>query len=248
MNLAMRMKLLMGGRGARAFVPTDIAGLQLWLKADAGTFQDAAKTTPASADTDPVGVWDDQSGNGKDATQATAGSKPLLKTNILNAKPVVRFDNVDDVLLHTAINLGTANTVFVVFIPRGTVNDVILGGTSGNYAPFTATTEVYYSTNAGTQRYVSVSASAWVTGQAYLIEIVRSGTSVSFYRDGVQLGTTQTLVVSENLTLSAIGAYADASIPTNGDIGEVLEYSAALSLADRQRVRTYLDERWNLNF
>ncbi len=84
------------------FTPTQIAGLKLWLKADAGLFKDAAKAQPATADADAIYTWADQSGNGNDAIQATLANRPLLKLAIQNGKAVVRFDGADDGL-QTAI-------------------------------------------------------------------------------------------------------------------------------------------------
>jgi hypothetical protein len=58
------------------FAPTDLTGLQFWFKADGTLWQDSARTTAATADADPVGAWDDASGNANNATQATAGTRP----------------------------------------------------------------------------------------------------------------------------------------------------------------------------
>src|SRR5262245_37132262 len=71
---------------SKAFTPADVSGLVVWLRADALGLNDG----------DPVGTWTDGSGNGRDLTQATAAKKPTYKTNIVNGKPVVRFDGVDD--------------------------------------------------------------------------------------------------------------------------------------------------------
>ena len=79
-----------------AFSPLDISGLQLWLKADAGLWQDSVGGTPAASDGDVVGAWADQSGNARHATQATTSKKPLLKLAIQNGRDVVRFDGGDD--------------------------------------------------------------------------------------------------------------------------------------------------------
>lgn len=60
------------------FSPTQIEGLQLWLDAaDQSTlFQDAAGTTPVMAGNDPVGRWEDKSGNNRNATQANSDNMP----------------------------------------------------------------------------------------------------------------------------------------------------------------------------
>src|SRR2546426_3011074 len=76
-------------------VITTIPNLKVWL--------DASQLT-GLVDGDPVGTWADQSGNGYDATQSVAAKKPTYKTNILNARPVVRYDGVDD-------DLGTSFSV-----------------------------------------------------------------------------------------------------------------------------------------
>ncbi len=63
--------------------------LQLWLKADAGVTAGAGGIVTA---------WQDQSGKGNNAAQSTADLYPLLVTNAINGKPVLRFDGVDDFL------------------------------------------------------------------------------------------------------------------------------------------------------
>jgi lysophospholipase L1-like esterase len=68
-----------------------IPGLKAYYKADAGLWQDTAGTTPAVANADPVGRWDDQSGNGYHLTQATAGNRPTLATNRFKGLPAVNF-------------------------------------------------------------------------------------------------------------------------------------------------------------
>lgn len=94
---------LMGG-----FDPTAIAGLRAWYRTDAELFQDAARTTPAVSNADPVGCWGDQTVSGLDLTQTVAGSRGTLVTNAINGLPAVAFDGSAD-------NLAT----YGVF-PRGT--------------------------------------------------------------------------------------------------------------------------------
>src|SRR3990167_10530119 len=78
------------------FSPKAIPGLVFWA--------DASYITGLN-DGDSVTTWNDLSGNDNHATQSTAAQKPILKLNIINGRPVVRFDATDDNLVIT--NGGT---------------------------------------------------------------------------------------------------------------------------------------------
>lgn len=95
----------------------------IWLRADADVFSDAG-TTPA-AHTVGVAQWNDQSGNSRNASQGSAGNRPLYFVNAQNGYPALRFTG------NTFIDppsLGLANngsyTYFLTF--RDTVTS--LGG------------------------------------------------------------------------------------------------------------------------
>lgn len=79
---------------ARPIVPTDIAGLQLWLDASDSTtlFTDSAGTTLATADGDPIGCWKDKSANGRHVTNTDGTKKPTLKNAIKNGKNSITFN------------------------------------------------------------------------------------------------------------------------------------------------------------
>ncbi len=85
---------------AAPFDPIDTAPA-VWYKASAGLYQDSAGTTPAAANNDPVGLWEDQSGNAKHLSQTTTASKPTLKTGVFGALAAPLF-TTDDFLKRTA--------------------------------------------------------------------------------------------------------------------------------------------------
>lgn len=64
-------------------VPSDYAGLEFHYQYNTGYWQDSARTTPATAGGDPIGAWDDQSGNARHATQVTNARRPTLGTTSL---------------------------------------------------------------------------------------------------------------------------------------------------------------------
>jgi lysophospholipase L1-like esterase len=85
-------------------VPAQIPGLLWWLEPRlGGLFQDSAGTaTPVTANNDPTAYVPDLSGNGWNATQTTAGNRPLYKTTGLSSTfPSLFFDGTAD-----NINLG----------------------------------------------------------------------------------------------------------------------------------------------
>jgi hypothetical protein len=83
--------------------PNTIDDLSLWLKADAIT---------GLSDGNEIVTWTDSSGDGHTGT-AAATARPIYKTNIINGKPVARFDGSNDLM-----KLATAfapQTLFIVF-------------------------------------------------------------------------------------------------------------------------------------
>lgn len=70
-----------------------------WYQADAGTYQTSGGAAAVLLG-DPVGLLQDQSGNGRHMEQITAGFRPTLVPNRLNGLPCIRFDGIDDYLHH----------------------------------------------------------------------------------------------------------------------------------------------------
>jgi len=112
------------------FDPTDITGLQLWLDADDidTLFTESTKGTQVASDGDPVGAWDDKSGNNKDAIQATGVNRPTYKAPGMNGVPSLLWDGVNDYMENTFQNILSGNEAFTVFVVSNDNND---GGTHG---------------------------------------------------------------------------------------------------------------------
>jgi hypothetical protein len=232
---------------ASAFSPTDIAGCQLWLDADAIT---------GLTDGDPVATWSDQSGNSNDATQSTSGARPLYKTSIINGKPVLRFDGTDDCLVQTYEDFQDDNyTVFIVSKTTNTTNgdNWYLSNTnsSTNY-PFlligNSTTTLCFLNRDDAQHVISIEKTN-MTANPYLLTTKRSASnSHSFYINGSLFSTDTTDIGTTTTDSYRIGAnvmkgevrYADC------DIAEILIYDTALSDTDRAKVETYLNDKYNI--
>lgn len=82
------LSLFAGGVGGIWYDPSDLSTL----------FQDDGGTIPVTADGDPVGLILDKSGNGKHASQVTAGLRPFYKT--AGGLKWLLFDGTDDTMLN----------------------------------------------------------------------------------------------------------------------------------------------------
>lgn len=219
---------------APAFSPSDLAGLELWLKADALSLADGAA----------VSSWTDSSGNARHATQGTSGSQPLYKTNIVNAKPVIRFDGVDDHLV-ASVPADTSRTLFVVGVADATVavgarllalslraNFQRASGGAWGWGNNQANSAVSIGGSVTTWSLLSVRVNSASSANVHL----GTGASVDFDpHDEVTTGTSLTL-----------GSGPSAGDPWKGDIAEVVSYDTALSDANRIQVRDYLLSKYGL--
>jgi hypothetical protein len=258
-------QLLKGGSAllSKDFSPKDVGGLQLYLL-DSGPFwQDSARTTGASADADPIGAWDDLSGNGRHVTQATSGKRPQLKLSIQNGKSVVRFDGTDDYLG------GLTNVAGLAITGDFTI-----------FAAFTRSSATYacpvsYQTNAGsinayefrtnsngpsdTLLLLRADGSSGAEGGACNLvntvgtfniwTIKDASKTITFWRDTsseTEAPYTHTPTTDANSELVVGNRRSGGSydLPCLMDVAAVLVYDSALSDTDRTNVRDFLNARY----
>lgn len=222
---------------APAFAPTDIAGLNLWLKADALT---------GLSDGDGVASWPGSS-TGVTATQSNAASKPLYKTGIFNGNPVLRFDGSNDFMDLDGFTSTAVQTLFAV---------VKSANPTKNYQRLVMVQDTNYSSmvdvsggvgTAGMGIYAGGASgvgAAFDTSAALVFSAVYNGASSKVLKNGVQLatGTVGTGVSS----LFCLGSnYPDTTADNfQGDLAELIIYNSALSDANRQSVEAYLKTKY----
>lgn len=247
-------------------VPLTISGLALWLKADAIT---------GLSDGDAISTWPDSSGNGKDATGTTT-QRPTYKTDILNGKPVARFNGTSNGLVTSSVNLSSTSavTVFVVATAATGADRAYIESTSN---PNTGSTGwSFYRQNTGTllQTYftgnagISIYNGGRVTStRAESLSIVLDksidptaapSTGAFPYKEGIAYiggmqaagsngwGTNNNNTNSFANAALYIGARNQASLFNSGDIAEVIVYARALSHAERALVDRYLIQKYAL--
>ena len=245
------------------FTPDTISGLQLWLDAsDSSTLYNATVggslvTTDGAA----VARWQDKSGNGRHATQATANARPLLKTGIKNGRNVLRFDGSND-WLQSNFTTVSQYSMFVVYKRTGSNTNIynnftfVFGvGKSGDAALASRLTQLRYTsspdsfgwsarvfTDLSIPRNDNFNIHSCVaplgTGTArYLL----NGSNEQTVNVSALNGTTNTPLVA------TIGVETwSKTFLMNGDICEILFYNSALTTTQRQQVETYLNTKWAL--
>lgn len=77
------------------------------------------------ANDDPVTTWPDTSGNARDATQANASQRPLLKTASRNGLNTVEFDGVNDALISANFATGGSINAVVFMICKVDATSVV---------------------------------------------------------------------------------------------------------------------------
>ncbi len=217
-------------RSARPFnSPPDIAGLKLWLDAAVGT---------GAAPADPVAQWNDQSGLGNHASQAEPTMQATLQTNVINGRPVLRFDSDDGYT--TPLLLTTPCTVFAVYAFSGNTSDprrVVQGSNNWLMGPYGLVHEFFNGVG-------FTGGPAWVTNQ-FVVQAVWQNASASrnFVNGGFVGAALGAGIAPGTLALGAAGAFGE---PIEGDLAEVIAYDSALSDANMTNVWNYLRGRYDL--
>ncbi|MGM0614770.1 MAG: LamG-like jellyroll fold domain-containing protein [Pseudomonadota bacterium] len=181
-------------------------------------YQDAAGTTPVTADGDPVGLMLDLSGGDNDSTQPTGLNRPLHKTE--GGLHWLRFDGISKSLLvldsvdksHPYATIGNQCSGFFAvqfdaFSPREASNNWVISsvihevrnlGSENVHVPFSIGANgnnlAFGCTSDYTNGANRVNGAATLTsGQAYVIGFVVDGANVYLYLNGVIDATSSSL-------------------------------------------------------
>jgi hypothetical protein len=233
------------------FSPTSIANCALWLDG-----ADASTITTATG----VSQWNDKSGNGFNLTQSTGSLQPTRTGNYLNFQSNY-FLNIPT----SAINNTSAYSFFFVFNPIASLNWILQKQYNGvgSYDMISMTN--YWQTSTGSTSYLywtawanpgpfANSGSALSLSTVQLIEITFDGTTLTMYRNGNVLSTSvgsYTIPNATSVTNCTLGSWiADGSIQnnntTNFQLGEFVYYNTFLSTTQRQKIESYLAQKWGL--
>jgi len=224
-----------------------------WTPADLSpaAWYDAADAATITASSGAVSEWQDKSGNGNHATQATSTAQPTTGTRTLNGLNVIDFDGTDDQLLDaTFASLSSLNlSIFAVQkhdrldvqsmtawgLGRNTSTEGLFFHSSYNTVfslgcRYPENTNVYYTENTNVE----------------LLSYVKAGTSSQEgWVDGVSKGVNSGTVTTFTTERLALGSRFSANY-LDGSIGEFIVIPGAVSEEDRQKLEGYLAHKWGL--
>jgi hypothetical protein len=210
-----------------------------------------------------VARWEDKSGNGRHATQATSGSRPLRRAAGVNGLGALDFDGTNDWLSTSASVFSdlTSLSWFAVVKNddsgannRAVFGDRVNGDDGGLFFTKIGTSNILYSrgsVDASTRVDVSEAVSFPTTPM--MASMVTTSSTGTARRNGVSAGTNTTTTASvAYINATAIGnSLASNGQPStlwwDGLVCELVIYNAALSDADRSAIESYLMAKWGIS-
>ena len=225
-----------------AFSPKQIGACALWLDG-----ADPAGTGVLPANNSTLATWTDKSGNGNNATQSTAGSRPSFKQGYLNGNGSIYFTTTNNMLL-PSLTIGPL-TIFVVakLVTYGNNNFFLSLGQSPNAIFVRAVYNPAYFGVDGYGTYITTTNS----DTNYHIFSYTQGSTASFWFDGspVSVGSvvpTQTgsYTYTNQNTIGGWNAFTNS---VDSVISEILIFNTPiLTTTQRQQVESYLAQKWGL--
>jgi alpha-tubulin suppressor-like RCC1 family protein len=219
-------------------VPQVASNLVAWYRADVGVTQSSGS----------VSSWQDQSGNGNNATQSSGTLQPTWETSTLNGQPVVHFTHASNTYLAAASSSSlevTAITSFVVTRNTGTTTGSLIHktGSTVNYG-------LAYQTS-GTLRMYIDSAAYYATGTLTadnwgVVQGEYNQSDISIYVNGTESQTALTTALSTSATPLYLGGYNVSGNTPDCDIAELLIFNAALTSTQSQQVEGYLYNKYGV--
>jgi len=215
---------------ATNFTPQSIAGLKMWVKADAGITYGSGSS---------VSGWADQSGNGNSFAQGTASKQPTFVASGINGRPSLQFAAGNSQTMTVSTNFPAPVTVLYVARMTGGTMGRILSGLSNNWL-------LGWHSNGWDRAYFEgwvyqPSTSSGTTAMIY--SVILNGTNSSVWRNGTQLVNASTAGITGPNGLSLVGHNASSEF-SDAQISEVILYNVALTTAQRTQVENYLNSRY----
>lgn len=233
--------------------PASLGGLVLWLNATA---------IDGLVDTDPVVQWDDLSGQGNHATQATEANQPTYVASSINSLPCVRFVTVNAEWLAVNGVIGAFSGTGRPFTLIAVLDLATIAGTASWFSvghSGTTTQHLFCFCNSGAYTITKVDDSAVsanvatggdATTNPQVVVIRHTGTATTIYVNGTNetSGSSAQDVGAMTVNIATVGARRRSVVGNfwDGDLGELIIYNRILSDSQRADIETYLGTKWGI--
>ncbi|MFM6671567.1 MAG: hypothetical protein ACKPJO_15800 [Dolichospermum sp.] len=228
-----------------------VLGKKLWTPVQMSTalWLDAADSSTVTLNGGNVSQWDDKSGNGRNAAQATAANQPARTLNGLNGKTVLTFDGVNDFLVSNSGTYGPNISMFAVARQDGGSSYQRLLNVRIDQFAFFGSFNANFATFFGNNSWNDINANtpSIAVTSAKVLGVVNptSGSVATPYVDGIAQNTkTGTMGISNGVDIGAIQS------PNTqfwfGIVAEIIIVNSAVTTTVRQFIEGYLAWKWEL--
>jgi alpha-tubulin suppressor-like RCC1 family protein len=217
-------------------LPKKISGLRLLLRASDLNLPDGTS----------LSSWSDLSGLGNNATQSLLSSQPQFFNNILNGRPVVRFDGNDFLRLPNVLTNATAGEIFILLksapITTGGYGYGVLDMGSDSYG-LAYWPPSLYDDFGSTQRCNTGTPTADLTQFHIYNAASAPGNWISRFNGATHFQrNTNTVGFPNSMLIGQENSY----VHFQGEMSEVIVYDKTLSSTEREAINRYLSLKYNL--
>jgi len=214
--------------GQQAFIPAELPD-----KANLQARYDATRIS--AGNNDSIGTWSDETTNGHDLT---GNNRPIYKPNIINGKPVVRFDGNDDALSVSWSPISQPNVIFAVTQKRSTNDNYLFDSKSGSDRHLLNISSGNFLVGTSRGNFTG----SPVDTSPHILTMIFDGSSSKLRIDGTVDATGNPGGDSmEGLTL---GNENSRFGPGDWDVGEFLVYHTQPTVTD---VESFLSSKWGIS-
>lgn len=217
------------------FLPTDLPNLEAWVRSDLGVTKDGS---------DFVSNWADQSGNGRDFTEAT--NKPLWVDSLINGEAAIRFDGSNDLLTASSWSQALPVQVFIVLNQKTWVSeDGIWGGTAtSGQRLFQFSSSPDIRANSGV---ASTGTASLATGTFGLVYSYHNSSTENWIalNDGVETANVANIGTTAPGGFRLGIGYGGAAGQANIEVAEFMVFSAEVTGAGLTALKDYINARYS---
>lgn len=241
-------------------VPLVVPSCRLWLDAN-----DPAGNNTLPSNGSALATWVDKSGFQYNATQATGAAQPIFTTNIINGKPVIRFNGssqyikVANTALAQSLSAGEFTAFVVMRASSATSFPTVFTTDPGPSSPritfgvpFSATSFAFFdSCDVSTSRIQGAWGGTINTPYIFSARASVNGSTQAILRNTTSIATgttpsTGSFGTSYKFTLGAFDTENSAINFFPGDIAELIIYNSYLDSTQYALVYSYISNKWGI--